>query len=140
MGTGNERDQFAEFLTKPDYDSFVALFSPDAVYIEPVGGRHEGHSAIRQWLDSTQDMLSDLHFETTRVLQHDSVIVAEYLSEATNTGPVTMPDGTVIPATGKTLNFPVVTILDLRDGQIVALRAYYDQLDVLSQLGLMPRS
>jgi hypothetical protein len=38
MGIGNELwDQFAGFFTKPDYDSFAALCSPDAVYIEPSG-------------------------------------------------------------------------------------------------------
>jgi SnoaL-like polyketide cyclase len=83
-------------------------------------------------------MLSDLHFETTRVIQQDSIIVAEFLYRGTNTGRLTTPDGTVIPATGRTMTIPSVILLDVRDGLIVALRAYYDQRDGLAQLGLMP--
>jgi ketosteroid isomerase-like protein len=33
---------------------------------------------------------------------------------------------------------PVSTTLDFRDGQIVAARDYYDQMDAFGQLGLVP--
>jgi steroid delta-isomerase-like uncharacterized protein len=138
MGTGNDLwDQFAALLTKADYDGLVALFSPDAVYIAP-DGRREGREGIRAWIDEWLPALSDVHIDTTRVVQQDSTIVGEYSWQSTHTGPITLPDGTVFPATGKTARFPAVTILDVRDGQIVAARDYYDQLDLFSQMGLMP--
>ena len=48
------------------------------------------------------------------------------------------PDGAEIPATGKTFDFPFVGIFQVRDGKISSIRIYYDQVEVLTQLGLMP--
>jgi steroid delta-isomerase-like uncharacterized protein len=130
-------EEFATLLQKMDYDGFASLFSSDAVYVEPAG-RHEGREAIRAWIASGADSLSDIHFDTARVIDHGGTVVAEWTWRATQTGPLPMPDGSVLPATGKTMEFPGVTIAELRDGQIVAARDYLDQLAMLMQLGLLP--
>jgi ketosteroid isomerase-like protein len=44
----------------------------------------------------------------------------------------------VIPATGKSLDFPFSAIFRVENGKIASIRLYYDQIDVLTQLGLMP--
>ena len=138
MGTGADLwDQFATVLQKMDYDGFASLFTSDAVYIEP-GGRHEGREAIRAWIAGGAGALSDVHFDTGRVIEDGSTIVVEWTWRSTHTGPLPLPDGSVIPATGKVIDFPGVTIADVRDGQIVAARDYFDQVAMLSQLGLMP--
>ena len=52
-----------------------------------------------------------------------------------------MADGTVIPPSGKAVVFPgLITILKVKDGQIVEVRDYFDELSMLTQLGLMPGS
>ena len=43
-----------------------------------------------------------------------------------------------IPATGKSLDFPFSAIFRVENGKISSIRLYYDQVEVLSQLGLMP--
>jgi ketosteroid isomerase-like protein len=49
-----------------------------------------------------------------------------------------MPDGIEIPATGRKFDFPFVAIFRVHDGKIGSIRIYYDQLELLAQLGLMP--
>jgi limonene-1,2-epoxide hydrolase len=43
-----------------------------------------------------------------------------------------------IPATGKELDFPFVGVFRVDDGKIASIRIYYDQVEVFTQLGLMP--
>ena len=54
------------------------------------------------------------------------------------TGTLTTPDGAEVTATGKRLDFPFVGVLQVEDGKISSLRIYYDQIEVFTQLGLMP--
>ena len=56
----------------------------------------------------------------------------------THTGTWRSPDGVEIPATGKKLDFPFVGVFRVEDGKISSIRIYYDQIEVLAQLGLMP--
>lgn len=42
-----------------------------------------------------------------------------------------------IPATGKQITFPMVAIVQFRDGKMAAERIYWDQASVLVQLGLL---
>jgi len=101
MGTGSDLwDQFEAMLGQQDYDGLVSLFATDAVYVEP-GGRHEGREAIRAWLDDWGHSFSDVHYEASLVIEHDDVIVAETTYQSTHTGPLTMPDGSLIPATAR---------------------------------------
>jgi len=137
MGTGSDLwDQFEAMLGQQDYGGLVCLFAEDAVYIEP-GGRHEGREAIRAWLDDWGHAFSDIHYEATLVIEHGDVIVAETTDRRTHTGPLTMPDGSVIPATGETLDTPGVTILRVKDGKIIGARDYIDMLAGMIQLGLL---
>jgi steroid delta-isomerase-like uncharacterized protein len=129
--------QFETFRASQDYDGLVSLFSRDAVYVEPAG-RHQGREAILAWFNDWRPALSELRIEALLVIEQGGVVVAEWRGRATHSGPITMGDGTVVPATGKTMDTPTVTILEVVDGQVVAAREYYDQLTGIVQLGLMP--
>jgi len=56
----------------------------------------------------------------------------------THTGPVTLPDGTQIPPTGRSVQIRGMEFVQLRDGEIVVDNLYYDSLAMLAQLGLVP--
>ena len=129
--------RFETALTKQDYEGFISLFSEDATYLEP-GGRHEGRKGIQAWLDDWGHSFSDTRFEASLVIDDGDVIMAEWTYRCVHTGPLTMPDGSVIPASGRTMDSPGVTILHVKDGQIVGARDYFDQMDGMVQLGLMP--
>ena len=49
-----------------------------------------------------------------------------------------MPDGTSIPATGKSFEVSGVESARVRDGKIVEHNMYWDTLDMMGQLGLLP--
>jgi carboxymethylenebutenolidase len=43
-----------------------------------------------------------------------------------------------IPPTGKSVEVPVVAVVEFRDGKVAQERIYWDQASVLAQLGLIP--
>jgi steroid delta-isomerase-like uncharacterized protein len=130
-------DRFEAAFVKGDYDGLVSLFADDGVYIEPAG-RHVGRDGIRAWIDQWRDAVSDLRFDTSLVVADGDVIIAEYSSYSTFSGPLTMPDESVIPPSGETNELPGVTILRVKDGLIVEARDYFDQALMMTHLGRTP--
>ncbi len=66
------------------------------------------------------------------------LVVEEGRYTGTHTGTWRNPGGAEIPPTCKSLDFPFSAIFRVENGKIVSIRLYYDQLEVLTQLGLMP--
>jgi steroid delta-isomerase-like uncharacterized protein len=64
-------------------------------------------------------------------------IVQEVTMEGTNTGPLEGPMGTVQP-THKHVVGKGVQVLKIENGKITEARIYFDMVDQLTQLGLMP--
>ena len=56
----------------------------------------------------------------------------------THTEPLTMPNGETVPPTGKKVRFRECDVVTVDGGLITSHRFYYDQMDVLGQLGLLP--
>ena len=64
-------------------------------------------------------------------------VVQEVAMEGTHTAPLEAPNGP-IPATYKKVKGYGVQILKVENGKIAEARIYFDQLDQMSQLGLIP--
>jgi predicted ester cyclase len=76
--------------------------------------------------------------ETPRLIEEGPLLAVEWVWRATNTGPLSTPDDTEIPATHKVVELAGVSLLSIRDGRITSQRDYFDNASVMSQLGLMP--
>jgi predicted ester cyclase len=64
-------------------------------------------------------------------------VVQEITMEGTNTGPLDGPGGKIQPTNRKVVGHGV-QVLKIEDGKIAEARIYFDQLDQMAQLGLMP--
>lgn len=64
-------------------------------------------------------------------------VVQEIAMEGTHTAPLDSPTGAIAPTYKKVVGYGV-QILRVEDGKIAEARVYFDQLDQLSQLGLLP--
>ena len=78
-------------------------------------------------------------------MSRDIVLFAdgEYVVEqaryvGTHTGPLRSPDGVEVPPAGKQFDFPFVGIFRIQAGEISSIRIYYNQIELFTQLGLMP--
>ena len=66
-------------------------------------------------------------------------VVQEFVFVGTHTGTLQSPAGD-IPPTNRLLRGRGVQILHVEDGLVADTRLYFDQVDVMTQLGLMPET
>jgi ketosteroid isomerase-like protein len=69
-------------------------------------------------------------------LEVDGSVVVEGTWTATQTGPFETPQGR-IPATGRTMRTRFCMICQVRHGRAISIHGYWDQLELLQELGLV---
>lgn len=118
-----------------DVDAFMDCYAADAVLRAPEGS-FEGRAAIREFWAQQFAEFSDSQVSSDLLVEQGDTVVAEFTYTGTNTGPIAMPDGSTLPATGKRIEMKGMQLLQLRDGKIVRHAVYHDT--AMDQLGLMP--
>jgi predicted ester cyclase len=131
--------QFIEAFNAHDEARIRGLSTENAV-IEAPGDVHlEGRDAATgyamAWLNAFPDARISVHDE----LVAGDWVVQEFTFEGTHTAPLPGPTGE-IPATGRSLVGRGVQILRIEGDAVADTRLYYDQVQVLTQLGLMPEA
>jgi steroid delta-isomerase-like uncharacterized protein len=96
-----------------------------------------GKEQLRQVWQGLLTAFPGCQCRITNFIESGNWVVVESKFTATHKGPFVTPGGT-IPATGKTVEAPFVDILELRAGKIVTMRGYFDYLDLMAQLGVVP--
>ncbi len=66
----------------------------------------------------------------------DTAIDEGYLV-GTNTGPLALPDGASMPATGSSVRLRSCDIATVEGGVVRSHRFYFDQMEFLGQLGII---
>jgi steroid delta-isomerase-like uncharacterized protein len=77
----------------------------------------------------------DLYFEVQRTIANGEMVVYQWLATGTHNGPLELPTGTV-PATGKRGVVPGVLIATVKGDKIVREETYWNQVELLEQLGI----
>ena len=121
-----------------DVEGFAALYSDDAVVKAPGGAELHGREGARQFFGMWNEAMPDNDIEILNEVESGSILVQEGIFRGTHTGTLATPDGQQIPATGKTLTAPYCDVFEFSGDQIVGERLYFDQVELLTQLGLMP--
>jgi hypothetical protein len=123
-----------------DTNALAALDHQDVVSTAPSPtGRTElrGREAAKGYNQSWFTAFPDAKVTSTNDVIAGDYIVQEGTFEGTNTGTWTSEAGDM-PATGKTLKGQFCQVIRTKDGLIVSSNLYFDQVQVLTQLGLMP--
>ena len=124
-------------INNGDWETYASIYAED-LYMEapalpePTRGR-DVRVKLAQGLFAA---FPDAHVEPLRSFGHGDWACFEVLFTGTHTGPMPGPDGTEIPPTNKPVRFPYCMVVRFKDGQCSELYEYYDQLAMLSQLGL----
>jgi steroid delta-isomerase-like uncharacterized protein len=122
-----------------DRDGWAALYTEDVVYEGPGGARISGLTDLKErYFDALVTAAPDRGSSDVVLIAEGDHVVEQARYVGTHTGTWRNPDGAEIPATGKKIDFPFVGIFQVRDEKISSIRIYYDQVEVLTQLGLMP--
>jgi steroid delta-isomerase-like uncharacterized protein len=137
-GTQEIAAKFAETFNAHDEQAMRNLYADNAEFEAPGDVRLEGPDAIAEYA------MSWLHaFPDGRLTVHNQVVagewaVDEFTFEGTHEDTLSGPGGD-IPATGNRLIGRGIEARRVVDGKIVEDHLYFDQVQVLTQLGLMPQ-
>jgi predicted ester cyclase len=121
-----------------DADAFANCYSDDATLAGPGGMALQGHDGARQFIGMWAEGVPDNEITIEHEWVAGSVVVQEGIFSGTHTGTLMTPDGQAIPATGRSIKAAYADVFEIEGDRITAERLYFDQVELLTQLGLMP--
>ena len=121
-----------------DVDAFADCFALDAVQVHPFFPEPlRRREAIRVSEGAMFAAFEHISLDVTNVVEAANRVAMELVVTATNTKPLALPDGTTLPATGKTVHLTMSAFLTLDEaGQIIEAHRYQDNLAFMRQLGI----
>lgn len=139
MGEAREvLDRMTAATMSNDAAALEACYAEDAVAVTPDRGEITGRDAIISYLAQMGAAFPDSSFEYLEKHEAGNVAIDEGFVTATNTGQLQMPSGESTPPTGRPVRHRVCDIARVEGGLITSHHFYWDQMDLLDQLGLLP--
>jgi ketosteroid isomerase-like protein len=130
------RDAFRA-LDEPGGAGFIERLADDVEMVTPLGTLN-GRAEVRAYVQGMHASFSDWKHDVS-VESAGDLVVAEGTWNGTHTGPMPTPRGELAP-TGKRITLPFSGIFRVRDGQIVSVHNYFDQLAFMAQVRPTPES
>ena len=128
-----------ECWNSTDREGWAALYTDDVVYEGPGGSRISGSAdLLEKYFDALLVAAPDRRSDDVVLYAEGEHVVEVARYTGTHTGTWRNPDGAEVPPTGRSLDFPFVGVFRVEGGKISSIRIYYDQVEVFTQLGLMP--
>jgi len=131
--------KFIDAFNAHDESRIRELNSENAVFEAPGDVRVEGREASTQYAMAWLNAFSDARINVNNELVSGDWVVQEFTFEGTHDGTLASPAGE-IPATGRQLRGRGVQIFRVDGDTVADTRLYFDQVQVMTQLGLMPEA
>jgi predicted ester cyclase len=128
---------YIEAFNAHDEDRIRQLNAPDGVLEAPGDVRLEGGEAAAAYAMSWVKAFGDARLSVQNELVAGDWVAQEFVFEGIHSAPLATPMGE-IPATNRQLRGRGVQVFRVENGAVVDTRLYFDQVDVMTQLGLMP--
>jgi len=127
-------ERHVEAFNARDVDA--APWSDDAEVVAPNASVH-GREEVLGFLGVFWDAFPDGRLEMLGLLAEGSVVAAEGRFIGTHTGVMRTPAGDVA-ATGRQVDLRWTSAYQVRGDELASEHLYFDQAELLGQLGLMP--
>ena len=128
---------FVAAFNDHDESRIRELNAENAVLEAPGDVRVEGGEAATQYAMAWLSAFPDARLTVTNELVSGDWVAQEFTFEGTHEGTLSGPGGE-IPATNRRLNGRGVQIFRVENDAVVDTRLYFDQVQIMTQLGLMP--
>ena len=138
MGQAREvMDRLNRAMESKDKETLASSYAADAVAYTPDQGEIRGRDAITSYLFDLWEAMPDVRYNQMGRYESGNVAIDEGIVIGTNTGPLRMPSGETMQPTGKELRIRSCDVATVDNGEITSHHFYFDQVEFLSQLGLM---
>lgn len=128
---------FFEAKIGHDTTKLQSLLTEDVLYVFPDGSEHRGVAAVLSVVDAWMGAFPDLSVGILDSVENADTIAVSLPVSGTHKGVLQSPQGE-IPATGRHLELTPIDWLTFRGGKIATCTVCFDQITMLTQLGLMP--
>jgi steroid delta-isomerase-like uncharacterized protein len=123
---------YVDTWTKHDLTTCLSLFAPDGTYSDPTVPEPTLPRNLKEQWAGFFVGFPDLKFQTVALEAiSESVWAWRWILNGTNTGSFMGK-----PPTGRKVTQPGCEFITIRDGRIQSVVGYFDQVTMLSQLGL----
>ena len=129
--------RFNQAFNTHDEKTLSTLIAPTATFTAPGDIRLEGKEAVLGYVYGWLKAFPDAKINIRHELVSGAWVVQEFIFEGTHTAPLTGPMGT-IEATNRKVAGRSVSINRYENELQVETRLYFDMVQLMSQLGVMP--
>jgi len=129
--------KFVEAFNAHDENALRSIHATSIKFEAPGDIRLEGSEAVTGYAMTWLKGFPDAKIIVRNEVVNGPWLVQEFTLQGTHTAPLNSPAG-LIPPTGKRVESRGVSVGRYENGQIVEARLYFDQTEVMTQLGLMP--
>jgi ketosteroid isomerase-like protein len=127
-------DRLKAAYDRHDLDGITRCYDPQGVSVSP-GGIAEGEDQIASYHAMFLEAFPDAMLTPWSEIVCGDTSIMEFTVTGTHTGPYLIPGGEVVEATGRPIVMRGCSVFTVENGRITAHRFYFDQLELVSQLG-----
>ncbi len=128
-------DRQHDMLRRRDVQQVASLYTADAHYMLP--GISVTPAELPALMEAYLAAFPDIENEVTWWMEKGETVVLEQVITGTHTGAFVTPFGTLEP-TGRSVRSEAVEVVHARGNLICSWRSYFDQLELLGSLGVLP--
>ena len=135
--TKESADRHVKAFNDKNLEEFVDNESPDIEFVIPGGITLRGRDQVREYMKLLWSAFPDIKVVATYQVVAGDTVVTEQSYSGTHTGTLRTPKGDIAP-TGKRVLGRQVAVQRVKDGQVWSEHLYFDQMEFLGALGLVP--
>jgi predicted ester cyclase len=120
-----------------DLEALARDAAPDIVATAPGGLKLQGVQAVKEYNQAWIKAFPDARVEAKSIIVQGRSAVVEGVFTGTHAGPLKTPMGDV-PPTGRKLTGEFVQVFEVDRGLVKSNHLMYDQVDLMTQLGMAP--
>ena len=131
-------EKFFECMESGDLDGALSYFTEDHVSHDMgTGAVMKGLDENRADMENWTNTFSEMKVEALNHIESGNTVVTELKMTGVNTGDLEQPDGSKIPATGKSIEMNACQVAEFENGKMTKTTQYYNMMSMMAQLGLM---
>ncbi|MEW9534188.1 ester cyclase [Microbispora sp. NPDC049125] len=131
----NRADCLLDAMNAHDLEAALLCYTDEAVYVSPAG-IGEGRDQIASFLGVMLTAFPDVRWTPWNTfVVCGNVVITQWTITGTHLGPILMPNGEVIEATGRPINVRGCSLRTMDGDRIAVHCVFYDQLELYAQLG-----
>jgi len=130
-------DRHVKAFNDKNLEEFVDNESPDIAFVIPGGITLRGRDQVREYMKLLWSAFPDIKVVATYQVVAGDTVVTEQSYSGTHTGTLRTPKGDIAP-TRKRVQGRQVAVQRVKDGQVWSEHLYFDQMEFLGALGLVP--